>query len=329
MKNMRTMGPFLLAAALIVVVLGVVIKQRYVQRARYQNPYEFDVSAYKQTDPSLLGYRETTSFAVDMTPRGLAVGGEGRLYVAGDEALVILDGAGQELKRVALETPATCIKAGPRGALLLLGMGDHVDIRDTEGAWRGTWKPISDRSVITSIAASDEIVYVADAGTRQVRVYNWEGDMLGTVGDKDEALGIPGFVIPSPYFDLLIGETNTVWVANPGRRQLEQYDPDGNLLKTWGASSMEWSGFSGCCNPTHIARLPDGAFVTSEKGLPRVKVYESDGAFRNVVAGPESFAEDVLGLDLAVDSAGRVLVLDPAAKAVRVFEVSQAKPAEG
>jgi hypothetical protein len=83
---------------------------------------------------------------------------------------------------------------------------------------------------------------------------------------------------------------------------------------------MTLDGFCGCCNPSHLALTPDGKFITSEKGLPRVKVYDRAGRFECVVAGPDRFARDTVGLDVAVDSTGRILVLDPAAGAVRVFE---------
>jgi hypothetical protein len=54
--------------------------------------------------------------------------------------------------------------------------------------------------------------------------------------------------------------------------------------------------------------------------LIRVKIHERDGSFRSVVAGPESFDEGTVQLDLAVDSKGRVLVLDPKRRMVRVFK---------
>ncbi len=91
-------------------------------------------------------------------------------------------------------------------------------------------------------------------------------------------------------------------------------------------------GFCGCCNPVNFAVLPDGGFVTCEKGLPRVKIHDADGVFASVVAGPEGFAENwrvcILnalsncqtgGLDVAVDSMGRILVLDPVERVVRIF----------
>ena len=68
-----------------------------------------------------------------------------------------------------------------------------------------------------------------------------------------------------------------------------------------------------------MAILSDGSFVTSEKGIPRVKVYDQTGQFKTVVAGPEAFADGTIGLDLAVDDNDRIYVLDPKKKAVRVF----------
>jgi hypothetical protein len=82
---------------------------------------------------------------------------------------------------------------------------------------------------------------------------------------------------------------------------------------------MEIQGFSGCCNPSHFVILEDGSFVTSEKGLPRVKVYNRIGYLVSVVAPTEKFIEGTVGLDLAVDSAQKIYVLDPMQKLVRVF----------
>jgi hypothetical protein len=82
----------------------------------------------------------------------------------------------------------------------------------------------------------------------------------------------------------------------------------------------------------HIALFPDGRFVTAEKGIPRVKVYSADGTFESVVVGPETLAptataaeetrpeHKLLAVDVAVDGSGRIWVLDPGARQLRVFE---------
>lgn len=51
-----------------------------------------------------------------------------------------------------------------------------------------------------------------------------------------------------------------------------------------------------------------------------MKAYDAKGAFEGVVAGPDRFDADATGLDLAAAFDGRVYVLDPKRRAVRVFE---------
>lgn len=82
---------------------------------------------------------------------------------------------------------------------------------------------------------------------------------------------------------------------------------------------MTREGFCGCCNPSNFAILSDGSFVTSEKGIERIKVYLPDGTFKCIVAGPDAFIEGTTGLDLAVNSRDRIFVLDPEKRMVRVF----------
>ena len=71
--------------------------------------------------------------------------------------------------------------------------------------------------------------------------------------------------------------------------------------------------------------------MTCEKGLPRVKIYSDQGRFESVVAGPESFPENAKacsdlndctrgGMDAAVDSEGRIYILDFVAADVRVMK---------
>jgi hypothetical protein len=98
------------------------------------------------------------------------------------------------------------------------------------------------------------------------------------------------------------------------RRSLE-----GRILASWGETSLGPEGFSGCCNPSHLALLADGTFATSGKGIPRVTRHGRDGRFLEVVAGPASFAPLALDLDLAVDARGRILVLDPLRGQLRIF----------
>ena len=94
----------------------------------------------------------------------------------------------------------------------------------------------------------------------------------------------------------------------------------GDLEFAWGKPSFELEGFSGCCNPSHFAMLPDGRFVTSEKGIPRVKVHDADGSFVTAVVGCDGLDTETDPCDVATDLEGRIVVLDPGKAVVRIFE---------
>lgn len=275
-----------------------------------------DASA-QETDPKPLLYEEKRRIDLsDVHCNGITVGLNGLLYAAGENALIIFDSNGSLRKRVDLEGEATCI-ASDEGNLLYLGMVEHVEVYTAEGEQKDMWVSLGSNAVITSIAVSPDIVYVADAGNRLVMGFSKEGRLETIIGDRKR--GAPGFIIPSPYFDVAVGPDNTLWAANTGRRQLENYSPDGRMISSWGQSSVSIEDFCGCCNPSHFAILPDGSFVTSEKGIPRVKVYNPLGQFAGVVSGPDQFVAGAVGLDIAVTEQGEILLLDPGMGHIRVF----------
>ncbi|MFH0759805.1 MAG: hypothetical protein V2B15_21125, partial [Bacteroidota bacterium] len=79
-------------------------------------------------------------------------------------------------------------------------------------------------------------------------------------------------------------------------------------------------GFLGCCNPARIAVMEDGSFVTSEKGLVRIKIYDPSGRLKSVVASPSLFREEGKAPDVCVDEQQVVYALDFDRNTVRIFE---------
>jgi sugar lactone lactonase YvrE len=303
-------------------------------------PFTYDLEKFQKTDPALVGYRETGRIAVKMIePRGIAVGPEDRIYVAGDRLVHVFTPAGQRLQAIALEAgPRALAVGGPHHKLpgrIYVAMKSHVEVYDPQGQRQAAWESPGEDALFTSIAVAESDVYVADARGRIVLRYSPEGKRLGSIGARDDLRQIPGFVIPSPFFDVAVAPDGLLRVTNPGGHRIEAYTPGGDLEQHWGQASFAIQGFSGCCNPVNIAILPDGRVVTAEKGIPRVKVYTGEGEFVCVVAGPESLLPNRAAneetrtdfklrvVDLAADSRGRILILDPATRSVRIFE---AKP---
>lgn len=284
------------------------------------NPYEYNIDSFMQFDTSLLKYTEILRIPLPFrSAQAIALDDSDNLYVAVDDSLAVFDSDAGLRSVLPANGVVRCIAAGGDGRIYL-GMTDHIEVIARDGSRLARWLSLGDTAYLTSIAVTGERVYAADAGNRIIRVFDKEGNELAPIGGRDEARDIPGFIVPSRYFDVAIDPDGFMWAANPGRHTVENYTSDGGLRSSWGIFSMNIEGFCGCCNPVHFAVAADGSFITAEKGIPRVKVYDCMGILESVVAGPDSFTEGTEGLDIAIDSAGRIYVLDPVKKHVRVYE---------
>ncbi len=281
--------------------------------------FTYDLTELKKVDPALIHYEQAASVPTGMTrPKGIAVGADGRLFVAGDGGVRVFDPAGKPVSQFKTGGEPHCIALGKTGTVYV-GMKDRVEVYDASGKRAAAWKGLGERAYVTSLAVGKADVFVADAGNRVLLRYDTSGKLLKRIGEEDATKHAPGLVVPSPYFDVALGPEGMLWLTDPGRRRVECYTYEGTFRFTWGKFSMKIEGFCGCCNPTHLAIDAGGNFITSEKGLPRVKVHDDEGNFKSVVAAPADFADGTVGLDLAVDAKGRILVLDPKRCEVRIF----------
>ena len=297
------------------------------------NPFAYDVERLRRTDPKLIHYEQVGRFACPYpVSRRIAIGAEDRVYIAADNYVSVLDKDGVRISEIGLGAAARCVAIAGDGTIYA-GLRDHVEVFDAKGKRLAKWESLGKRTWLTSLAAGESDVFVADAGNRVVLRYDKSGKLVGRIGEKNEGRNIPGLVLPSPYLDVKLARDGLLRVNNTGRHRVEAYTADGDLEFWWGKPSNAIEGFCGCCNPVGLALLPDGRCVTCEKGLPRVKVYSAEGVFESVVAGPESFPKNAAatfvkggedgrlgGLDAAVDSQQRVYILDLVTGEVQVMK---------
>jgi hypothetical protein len=343
--NTGKQSPIIAAAIVVVVGVAICVGVAAVMRIHpsgeqgNQLPKAFDYSLeqYAKIDPALIRYEQKARIPLGMMqPRAIAVGPRDRIFIAGsDGEIVVFNAERRAVEQIRLEQDIHClavVKGGSASAgWLYVGMKDHVEVYDSNRRRQATWPTPGKRSLLTSIAVGDEDVFVADAGSLVVWHYDRKGKLLGQIGRRDPSRNIPGFVVPSPYFDVAIAPDGLLRVANPGMHQVEAFTFDGQLEVSWGKRGMGIEAFCGCCNPSNIAILSDGRIVTAEKGLPRVKVYSASGEFECVVVGSNVLCPDPAMLtecceehtlhpvDLAVDSRDRILVLDPRVRSLRIF----------
>ncbi len=310
------------SVVLLLLLVGLIAGDLFLEKPKSQkNIYEYNLDELRQVDSSLIAYKETASFKIDGEAIfGLALDNENNIYVSGRNKLWVFKSNGEFKSSMKVRGDAHCVNVTESGNILL-GVGNRIDIRKPNGGLNNSFLVKGKNAYISSLVEKEGIVYIADAGQKIVHEYSIDGKKVKEIGGKNLEKGIRGFVIPSPYFDLMLGRQGELWVVNPGRHALEAYNDKGDLISTWERTSMQVDGFGGCCNPSHVAMLSDGSFVTSEKGLERIKIHLPSGDFKSVVAAPSQFDAGTAGLDLAVDSNDRILVLDPSRKQVRIFEL--------
>ncbi len=301
--------------------------------------YAYDLAELAKIDPDLILYAQsgpTVSTGFKQS-RAIALDSSGRMCVAGDRAIRVFGNAGNFERSIELSGEPRCLAVVENGNIYV-GLADHVEVLNADGKNVASWESLGDEAVLTSIATHGDGVFVADAGHRVVLHYDTAGTLVGHIGEKDPDREIPGLVIPSPHLDLAVSRDGLLRVANPGRNRIETYTLDGHLEFWWGQRSVKIEGFCGCCNPVNFAILPDGGFVTSEKGLVRVKIYNSDGGFVGVVAGPTQLTRGSLmkicetpeecqgpAFDVAAGADGRVYVLDTTENVVKIFSRKEVK----
>jgi hypothetical protein len=284
-----------------------------------QNPFAYDIKNYEKSGADLVHYSEMGRISIELTNvYGIAIGPDDGIYVSGSDSVLVFNNDGTERSSFSPNVTARCLSVD-KNQNLYLGVEDHIEVYGADGVKKASWESLGEQAIVTSITVAETGVFVADAGNKIVWKFDKSGSLLQRIGDKNEAKDIPGFVIPSPYFDVAMDPDGFLWAANTGRHSLENYTLDGDFRSSWGEFGMEIHGFSGCCNPSHFVIMEDGSFVTSEKGLPRVKVYNRIGDLISVVVPAEQFIEGTVGLDLAIDSAQKIYVLDPLQKLVRIF----------
>ena len=247
-------------------------------------------------------------------PRALAAGG-GKIYVAGGQAVGVYDEDGKVVGEWRLSGEPSALAVAKDGRVLV-ALGDRLAIHGPDGAERAQW-PVGEKAYVVAVAATEGGLFLADAVGHTVRQYDESGRLIRTLDGKGSPDEI-GFVIRSGYFDLAPAPDGLLRIVNPGKLRIEAWTYDGQRCFYWGKAAATVDGFAGCCNPANIAVLPDGRIVTAEKGVApaKVKVFERDGPqtdvakVAGVVAVAADFADAKIPLDVAVDSRGRILVLE-------------------
>ena len=96
---------------------------------------DYEIDKYEKITPAMVHYRQKAVIPVTMEKvRGVAIGPEDQILVAGDKALQVFASDGKKLKEIGLEREPYCLAVGNAKhafpGRLYLGMKDHVEVYD-------------------------------------------------------------------------------------------------------------------------------------------------------------------------------------------------------
>ncbi len=274
--------------------------------------------------PEQIGYTEVAPIAFPEKVRAVAAGADGHLFVSVGFAIVDLGPDGKEQRRFELQAAVNCLAT--RAGTLYLGYADHLELLTLADGRRTAWPSLGTDAMLSAVAVSADVVFAGDAGRRCFVRWKADGTPLGEITPPPPPNKGVSAAVPSTYFDVAAAADGSFWATEPGLFGLVHLSADGAAIGRFGKASPAIADFGGCCNPAQVATAPGGLLVTVEKKPDLVKTYRDDGTFVHVVAGPKAFQPKTFIPDVAVDSRGRVVIVDPKAKSVRIFEPKAAQP---
>jgi DNA-binding beta-propeller fold protein YncE len=240
----------------------------------------------------------------------VAVGERGMVYLGGDSFVSCFDS--NLIKKWLLKTPGKITSLATSGDTVYASTEENILLIGPDGRIITEWGPYEAHSIITSLTADKNFVAFADAGNKRVFILSKAGDVKSMIGQGDRK-----FIIPSPYFDVALFGKNTIYASNTGNRRIETWTTDGKYIEAFGEPGSAPGAFCGCCNPAHFAVIPQG-FVTSEKGINRIKIVDPAGKFIEFVSNDNKYTPSV-PLDLASRDGKKIYAANPADSKLYIF----------
>jgi len=249
---------------------------------------------------------------------GIALDQNDNLYAVGDSSVKAFNSDGGFLKSWSTSRPGWSVATDERE--VFVGEEGQIEVFDVSGELQRTWRNAELLGRVTAIDFLEDQIIVADALARCLRRFKSDGSFLNSIGHENR---MRGFNIPNGSLDFAVDSEGIIHACNPGKHRVERYTREGELLGHIGRfDGRDPEGFPGCCNPTNVTVTEEGKVYVTEKAGPRAKVLDFEGNLISVIA-TGAFDPNCKNMDVAVDSRGRVYVVDTIRLQVHVFAPEQ------
>jgi len=163
------------------------------------------------------------------------------------------------------------------------------------------------RTPLDVAVGPDGRIYVADAGSNQVKVFSGEGEPVGLLGEPDHGFVYPNTVAVAPNGQIYVGEFQ--------KQRVQVFAPDGSYVQTIGA------GVAGQpLEPLDLAFDDRGnLYIADRRGM--IVVLDGEGKLlRKIDRVGASPANLAFPNGIAVDAGGRILLADSGHRRVLLLE---------
>lgn len=199
---------------------------------------------------------------------------DGKLYVSAGQSVYVYDKTGKQLISFNVKQDVRDITVNGKEIYVLYPT--FLEVYADDGTLTRDWEACSELSDYCSLAVAGNFVFVTDAENKNICKYTSDGNFVAFINSPSD------FIIPSHTFDI-VSRNDTIYCSNSGRHLVESYTLDGDFITAFGSPGGGAGNFAGCCNPSYISFTPDGDFLTSEKGNPRISKFGKNGEFMNVI----------------------------------------------
>ena len=246
---------------------------------------------------TVLGQQGSAEGMLD-TPRNVAVGPDGTLYVA--------DSGNHRIQR--FTATGTFLTAWGHPCRMYENL-QGCQAPDGAGGFYDPWGLAVD---------ADGYVYVADTWNHRVQKFTAEGEfvtMWGAYGTTEEATDSPG-LFWGPR-DVAIGPEGTIYVSDTGNKRIQVFTPDGEPVAQWGGRGATDGRFD---EPVGIAIAADGRSYVADTWNQRIQAFDADHRYLLKWSIDSWIGQSLQNKPyLAVDAMGRVYATDPEGYRILVF----------
>jgi DNA-binding beta-propeller fold protein YncE len=292
------------------------------ERARIRHVRTIDASSGLRPDRGFLGGILGTLFGGHTTaawlvqPVGIAVAGDGTLYVAdpGARGVHIIRPAENEYDLVTATrhgpfiSPVGCAVDRDGRVYVTDSERKEIVILDSDGDPEGSIAGGLERP--TGIQVSGDSVFVTDAGAHRVLVFNREGDPLGAFGTR--GAGASEFNFP---VQLALGDS--LYVLDALNYRVQSFDRGGRFGSAFGSIGNVAGRFAA---PKGIALDSDGDIYVADGLMDNVQIFDRSGRLLLIFgrSGTRD-GEFVMPSGIAAGPDDTIYVVDSVNRRIQVF----------